>query len=134
MLAQVFGKIQLPEPLKQGYGGLAGPNGGLVGFLNNLLKLFTLGAGLFTIINIVLAGFEIITSGSEPEKMSKASSKIWLSILGLTIIVASYTLAAVLGWVLFHNTRAILNPKIYGPGALGGESTSSPDLPPDMLE
>jgi len=112
MFLGFFGKIDLPGPLA-GYGEY---KPGLVSFFNNLLKLITLAAGLFTIVNFIMAGYGIMSSQGDPEKLSKAQSKIWNSIIGLVIIVASFSFAALLGWLLFKNTYAILKPKIYGPG------------------
>lgn len=116
MIFQIFGDIQLPSPLAQGYGEYDKPGGGLVGFLNNVLKMAILGAGLFAVINFILAGYGIITAAGDPEKTSKAQQKIWNSIIGLTLIITSFTLAALLGWVLFRDTNAILQIRIYGPG------------------
>lgn len=115
----IFGEIKLPDSIKQGYGGLSGEGGvggGLVGFLNNIFKLIVLFAGLFAIVNFILAGYGIMGAAGDPEKMSKAQSKIWNSIIGLILIVASFAFAALLGWMLFKDTYAILNLKIYGPG------------------
>jgi len=119
MFLQIFGKITPPKPLAQGYGNFDQTGGkGIVGLISNLLKLVVLGAGLFIIVNIILAGYGIITSNGEPEKISKAQQKIWNSILGMVIIVASFVLAGLLGWILFHDTGAILHLQIYGPGDL----------------
>jgi len=112
MFWQVFGKIDLPGPLT-GYGEY---KPGLINFFNNLLKLITLVAGLFTVINFIMAGYGIMSSQGDPEKISKAQSKIWNSVIGMVIIVASFSFAALLGWLLFKNTYTILKPKIYGPG------------------
>lgn len=113
MIFQIFGPIEPPEPLAQGYGTY---ETGLVRFLNNILKMAILGAGLFAVINFILAGYGIITAAGDPEKTSKAQQKIWNSIIGLTLIITSFTLAALLGWVLFRDTNAILQIRIYGPG------------------
>jgi hypothetical protein len=119
IFSSIFGDIQPPAPLQTGYGdvtGAGGTGGGLVGFFNNLLKLIILIAGLYALINFILAGYGIMSAGGDPEKVSKAQSQIWYAILGLVIIVISFTLAALVGWLVFHDTGAILNLKIYGPG------------------
>lgn len=117
MFFQIFGKINPPDSISQGYGDLygVGGHGGLVGFLSNILKFASLAAGLFAIVNFVLAGYGIMTSNGEPEKMTKATQKIWNSILGLVLIVASFAFAVLLGWILFHKPDAILKLEIYGP-------------------
>lgn len=117
MSGSIFGKIDLPEPLKgKGYGGYAETGKGLIGFMSNILKMATIAAGLFGVINLIIAGYGFLTAGGNPEKLQQASSKIWMSLIGLIIIVSSYTLAAILGWLLFGDATAILKPKIYGPG------------------
>jgi hypothetical protein len=116
MLLGPLGNINLPPDIDTGYGDLFNPGGGLVGFLNNIFKLITVAAGLFAIINFILAGYGIMSSSGDPEKLSKAQNKIWFSIIGLVVIVASFTIAALLGWILFKDTNAILNIKIFGPG------------------
>lgn len=116
IFAGIFGEIKPPKPLEQGYGALfVSGKPGLAGFLSNLFKLAALGAGLYSVINFILAGYGIITAEGEPEKIAKASAKIWYSLLGLTVIVCSFALAALLGWLLFKDANAILNLTIYGP-------------------
>lgn len=114
MFLGIFGDINLPSALS-GYGEFNTPSGGLVGLINNLYKLVTIAAGLFSIVNFILAGYGIMTSSGDPEKLSKAQNKIWFSIVGLIIIVAVFTFAALLGWIIFKDTTAILMPKVYGP-------------------
>ena len=119
MSNSVFGEIKLPAPLRgKGYGTYTGEEGvgGLIGFISNILKVATIAAGLFTVINLITAGYGFLTAGGNPENIAKASSKIWMSLIGLIIIVSSYTLAAIFGWILFGDATAILKPKIYGPG------------------
>lgn len=110
----VFGNIG--NPLQDGYGDYNNPSGGLVGFLSNIIKTLTIVAGIWTFFNLLLAGFDFITAQGDPEKIQNAWQKIFNSLLGLVIIVASFTIAALLGWLLFKDATAILSPKVYGPG------------------
>jgi hypothetical protein len=113
-----FGAID--SPLKNtGYSDLAG--GGLIMFISNIIKLVTIGAGLFAFINLIIAGFGYISAGNDAKKTTEAWAKIYMSLIGLIVIVSSYTLAAIIGWVLFKDPTAILSPKIYGPGATSGQ-------------
>jgi len=114
--ADVFGNINPPGWLTKHGAVEVGPGFGLINFLSNVLKLATVVAGLFGLINLILAGFDYITSSGEPEKLKNASSKIWNSLTGLIIIAASYTIAALIGWLLFGDASAIISPRIYGPG------------------
>jgi len=113
----VFGKVTPPGPLAKGYGELTGAGGGLIGFASNFIKLIMILAGIWSFFNIILAGFAYITNQGNPEAIAKANSQIYLSLMGLLIVVASFVLAAIAGWILFGDASAILSPKIYGPGS-----------------
>lgn len=113
----IFGKITLPGIFK--YGELTAPpekGGGLIFFLNNLIKLLIVVGGLFAFFNIIFAGYGFMSAGDDPKKMAAAWAKIWQSLLGLLFVAGSLVLAAIFGWLLFGNAAAILQPRIYGPG------------------
>jgi len=119
---QLFGNIE--NPLRrinpQGYGGIKLTEGqGLIAFLNNVVRLLIVVGGLFAFFNLILAGYGFLSAGDDPKKMAAAWAKIWQSMMGLLFIVGSFVLAAIFGWLLFGDATAILNPKIYGPGANG---------------
>lgn len=114
-ILSIIGNINPPDYLTKGYGEVGDTGGGLVGFLNNVIKFITIAAGLFAVINFILAGYGIMSSSGDPEKLSKAQNKIWFSIIGLILIVAAFTFATVIGWVVFHDPTIIISPKIYGP-------------------
>lgn len=110
-MASPFGSITSPLT---NYKDLSG--GGLVSFISNIIKLVTVGAGLFAFINLIIAGFTYISAGSDAKKTTEAWAKIYMSLIGLLIIVSSYAIAAVIGLIFFGDATAILSPKIYGPG------------------
>ncbi|MFC1653709.1 hypothetical protein ACFL1M_02580 [Patescibacteria group bacterium] len=116
-MSDIFGTVD--NPLAGGYGDVtgAGGSGGLVGLLSNILKAVAIIGGIWALINVVISGFEHITSGDDPKATSKAWSRIYNSLIGLAIIVASYAIAAILGLILFGDASAILSPTIYGPGS-----------------
>lgn len=118
----VFGRVDLPEPIRTGYGtfdAANNPGGGIIGFASNLIKLIMIIGGLWAFINLILAGFTYITSQGNPEKITQANQQMYNSLIGLTIMVGSFVLAAITGWLLFGDASAILIPKIYGPGING---------------
>jgi hypothetical protein len=117
----VFGNVTLPEPLQQGYGGVFATGGGtgIIGFVSNLIKLIIILGGVLALINIVLAGITYITTQGNPEKIMQANQQIYMSLVGLAIMVGSFALAALAGWLLFGDASAILAPQIYGPGIVG---------------
>jgi hypothetical protein len=107
---RIVGTVDNPLPA---YGSVAG--GGLILFLTNILRLVFVAAGLFAFINLILAGFQFIGAGGDAKVVEKAWNKIWQSLLGLILIVGSFALAALFGYLLFNNAGFILSPKIYGP-------------------
>lgn len=117
-MLQIFGTIQNPFE-KLGilpYAGEIGPEFGLIVFLNNLLKLIVVIAGLFAFFNLIIAGYQFMVAMGDPKGVTSAWNKIWQSLIGLILVAGSFVLAAIFGWLLFGDATAILQPKIYGPG------------------
>jgi len=102
-----IGSVQNPLPQ---YSGTQGQ--GLFLFLGNVLKLVGTIAGIFMIIQIIMAGFDYISASGDVKKTEKAWAKIWQSLLGMIIIAAAFTLAAVIERI---TGISILTPVIYGP-------------------
>ena len=105
-----------PPPGVISYGDGSGNPSGLIMLLNNVLRLMILAAGIFALINFILAGFAFMTAAGDPKKVELAWAKIWQSMVGLLIIVGSFALAALVGQLIFKDPGAILKPVIYGPG------------------
>ena len=114
----IIGEIKPPGWLeKHGSVEVGGERGfGLINFFSNILKLMTVVAGLFAAVNLIFAGLGFISASGEPEKLKSANQKIWNSLIGLVIIAASFTIAAIVGWIFFGDATMIISPKIYGPG------------------
>lgn len=121
LFAGIFGDIKNPFSTYFGadkYAGGIGEAGkvfGLIVFLNNIIRLLFVLAGLYAFFNLILAGLGFISAGGDPKNISSAWAKIWQSLLGLLIIVGSFVLAAIFGQILFGNAGAILSPQLYGP-------------------
>lgn len=111
-MASPFGSITNPVTH---YSDLEG--GGLINFISNIIKFVSIAAGLFAFLNFIIAGFMYITAGGDSKKTSEAWAKIYMSLIGLVIIVSSYVIAALIGLIFFGDATAILSPQIYGPGA-----------------
>lgn len=114
----VIGQVKPPDWL-EAHGDVGVGQGGtfgLISFLNNALRLATVIAGLYGMLNLVLAGYGFISGGGNPENIQNAQDKIWKTLIGLVLIAASYTLAAIIGWLLFGDASIIIRPKVYGPG------------------
>jgi hypothetical protein len=120
--SDIIGKVDLPSHLKgTGYGDIVGNQGqgaGLVGLISNIVKIITVVAGLWSLFNLIFAGFSYVTSGDKPDEISKANSRIYMSLIGLVVIVGAMILAGIIGWMLFGDAAFILRPTIYGPGSV----------------
>ena len=88
---------------------------GLITFLSNLLRLVIVAGGIYVLLNIVLAGFGFMSAGGDPKKIADAWAKIWQSLIGLLIMAGAFVLAAIFGWLIFHDPDFILHPILYGP-------------------
>lgn len=102
----IFGNIENPTK----YTGAEGQ--GLFALISNILKLAGLVAGLFFIVQIIMAGYAYLTAENDPKKLQDAFAKIWQSIIGLLIVASAFVLAALIGRILGINP---LTPEIYGP-------------------
>ncbi|MFH1561190.1 MAG: hypothetical protein ABID04_01260 [Patescibacteria group bacterium] len=110
--AGFWGEIKPPPGIDK-YGSVK--DGGLVSFASNILKLAVVGAGLFALVNFILAGYAFLAAGGDSQKVGQAWMKIFWSIIGLAFATGSFALAAIFGKLLFGRWDAILSPVIYGP-------------------
>jgi hypothetical protein len=85
---------------------------GIMSLANSLLRVVFIVAGLWALLNFILGGFAFMTAEGDPKKVALAWQKIWMTMIGLFLIVASFLLAAIVGVLLFHDPFAILNPKL----------------------
>ncbi len=111
-IGNIVGKVE--NPLKDtGYASLTG--GGLTLLFTNIIRLVFVGASLFSLLNLVLAGFQYMSAGGDSKAISAAWDRIWQTLLGLILLIGSFALAALFGYVVFGDATYILNPKVYGP-------------------
>lgn len=111
----IVGKVENPFPSGSPYQNAIGPQGGLILFVTNILRLLFVAAGVYAFFNIIIAGFEFMNAGGDSKKIGEAWDKIWKSLVGLVLIVGSFALAALFGYLIFGDAGFILSPKIYGP-------------------
>jgi hypothetical protein len=71
--------------------------------VNLVLPIMMIGGGLITLAMLLLGAYKYLTSEGNAEKVSKAQSVIWYAVLGLLLIVASFVLTRVIGYVLKVN-------------------------------
>lgn len=107
---QVFGSIS-PPPGVSNYDNAAGGEIGIVAFFSTLLQIGTLIAGIYVLIQLIIAGWEYITADGA-NGANKVKDRFTYSIIGLVIIVTSYAIAALIGFILFGDATFIINPRL----------------------
>lgn len=111
-ITDIFGTINKTPGTPNILPGDAGPLTALVKILNVGLNLVLIVAGLYTLLNFILAGFKYITSHGDPKATLEANQRMTYTIVGLIIIALAPLIAAVLGIILFGRYDAIINPDI----------------------
>lgn len=81
-------------------------------FISNLVVLLTVIAGLWSTINVILAGYTYITNNGKADSHEKVKNQIMMSVIGLIFILTAYTFAGILGIVLFGDASIFLKPVI----------------------
>lgn len=108
-----FGAVTAPEKLNTLYGTEAGPAfGKLIQFG---LRALIVGAGIYALFNLVLAGYAFMSAGDDSKKVAGAWSQISQTLIGLAFAAGSFVLAAIFGQLLFDNPLFLLQPSIPTP-------------------
>ena len=115
-LEAVFGNVVAPQGVQQ-YNIAAGGIGILL-FLSAILRVFTIAMGIFAMINFLLAGYDYINAMGNTQAHTKVKDRLTMTVIGLVLIVGSYTIAGIIGLVFFGNAAFILNPELVGPNSL----------------
>lgn len=112
--SSVFGNIQAPKGVAE-YDAKAGAGQiGLLLFISNIIRLGTIIAGIWVMINFILAGWDYVFSSGDPKAHTNATNKMINSLIGLIIIVSAYTIAGLIGAIFFGDASYIISPKIQG--------------------
>jgi hypothetical protein len=105
-----FGTVTLPGGLSEKYGTEGGAAIGKI--IQTVVMVLIVGAGIYALINFILAGYSFLSAGDDPKKVTGAWSKIWQTALGLGIAAGAFVLAAIFGQLIFGQWDFILNPTI----------------------
>ncbi|MBU1033352.1 hypothetical protein KKI22_00170 [Patescibacteria group bacterium] len=113
----VFGKIDAPagvaELNTQAESASNGTNSiGLLIFISNMIKFASIIAGIWVMFNFVFAGFTYVSSNGDSGAYAKIGEKLSLSVTGLLLIVAAYTIIGVISLLVFGDATYIINPQI----------------------
>lgn len=107
---EIVGSIDVPKGvdlINEEAGGI-----GAVLFISNMITFVIILSGLWTLLNIIFAAFAYLTGGGKPDSHVKAKDRLLMSVVGLLLIIVSYTIAALIGLVFYDNATYILTPVI----------------------
>lgn len=111
LIAQ-FGTIDAPSFYAKFDGGNVGGIGILV---NIIIRSLIVIASIYTVFNLVLAGYWYLSAAGDSKRISEASSKIWQSVIGVVVAGGAVMLAGLIGKIFFGNSSAILDITIFTP-------------------
>lgn len=76
-------------------------------YLSDIIGLITALAALFFIVYAFLAAYQMVTAGGDSGKVTKAKDRLTWGVLGLVLIVATYSIIGLIGSLV---GISILNP------------------------
>lgn len=110
LLAQnPFGTISAPSPLAK-YGD--NPGAAIGTLIQYVIWILIIGAGIYALINLILAGYAFMSAGDDSKKVAGAWAMISQTMLGLALSAGAFVLAAIFGQLIFGSWDFILNPTI----------------------
>lgn len=110
LLAQnPFGKVVAPVTA---FGAGATPESAIGKLIQLIIWLLIIGAGIYALFNLILAGYSFMSAGDDSKKVAGAWAMIWQTALGLAVAAGAFVLAAIFGQLLFGRPDFILNPAI----------------------
>ena len=93
--AEGLGPIPAPDFIAKWTKAGDEPGQGIFTFLSVFISLSTVIAGIYLIVQLILAGYLYMSSNGDPKKIEIAGNKIWQSMVGLLIVAGALTLASV---------------------------------------
>lgn len=108
---EIVGSIDVPKGVdiinEQAGGGI-----GIILFISNMIKFVIILGGIWTILNIFFAAFTYITGGGKSESHQKVRDRFSMSVVGLLLMIVSYSIAALIGLVFYGDANFIISPTI----------------------
>lgn len=105
----IFGEISKPTEFS-GYDVIQSPAKGLSNLLSSIVAIIITLAGIFVLVNFILAGYAYLSANGQPQKLADAGNKMLQSLIGLLIIAAGYVIAAAVGHIFFKDADFLLHP------------------------
>lgn len=69
-------------------------------FISYVIGLITIVAGLFFVVNFLLAALNWVTAGGDAGKIQKARDQMVQSTLGLVVVVGAYAIIGLIGTIV----------------------------------
>lgn len=112
--AQEFGDLKPPPGIDkwQQEAGLDADQPALIFFISRMITLITVLAGIWTLVNVIVAAYHYITGGGSSESHAKVRNMLTMSVIGLLLIVTAYTMGGIIGIIFFGDASYILSPTI----------------------
>jgi hypothetical protein len=104
----IIGKIVPPSPVAN----IGSVDTGLGSLLDMAVKTIVVGAALYALVNLLLAGYAFMSAGDDPKKVQGAWAKIYQTLLGLAFTAGAFVLAAIFGQLIFQDPTFLLKPTI----------------------
>lgn len=112
----VFGRLEAPPGTERFQAQMEDSQDiALILFLSRMITLAAVVAGLWVFLNVILAGYHYIFAGGDSGTHTKVKDYLTNSALGILLILTAYTIAAILGLLIFGDATFILNPVLEGP-------------------
>lgn len=107
-----FGTVTKPSGLSN----LADQPGPAIGKLIQFgLRALIVGAGIYALFNLVLAGYSFMSAGEDSKKVAGAWAQITQTIIGLAFAAGSFVIAALIGQLIFGRADFLLTPTLPTP-------------------
>ena len=108
---ELVGEIEVPKGVDL-INADAGGNIGIVLFISNMIRLFIILGGIWALINVIFAAFAYLTGGGKSDTHAKVRDRFTMSVIGLLLMVLSYSIAALIGIIFYGDASYILTPSI----------------------
>jgi hypothetical protein len=81
-------------------------------FMSAIISFIVVIAGVYALWQLLTGGLGYVTSNGDKAKVQESTQKMFMAILGLTVIGASFIIAAVVSKLLFGNSSVIFSPTL----------------------
>lgn len=108
LAANPFGTVEAPDSAFS----MKTPQAAIGSLIQLAIWLLIIGAGIYALFNLVIAGYSFMSAGDDSKKVAGAWATIWQSMLGLAISAGSLVLAAIFGKLIFGSWDFMLKPTI----------------------